>query len=186
MKIVNKPNLYASLDLEMTGLDPAYHKICQLAAWVTGYSPSNKRDNNYKGYFVSDLYDYHSLVDEKSLKVNGFTYKRLDAAPHPKVAYKKFSVFLRRWSSTFTINYVGFGIKSDLDLLKEAMKKEGFCLQDGFIVDITELQTSSTGLGKALKQNGFIQGDAHDALSDAYQASLIFHKLNEETERRII
>jgi hypothetical protein len=169
-----KPIIYISLDLELTGLDMKQHDICQIGAWATD------TEGNYKGYFVSDVGFEYPLADPHCLKVCRQNKQRNLEAPDAYIVWKNFLTFLRRWKS-YEIVFIGFGIESDLDWLEYFLQHEGLCLPPSDTVEISEIRHMKglpfAGLGKSLKEAYKKQGDAHDALSDAMQASLVFHEL---------
>jgi DNA polymerase III epsilon subunit-like protein len=181
----NVVTTYIGADLEMTGTDKSKHGLLQIGAWATA-----EHEDHFKGYFVTDVNPY--LVGQRkarreveihwpSMKIHGFQQKRIETAPPMYQALQAFTHYLRRYKGHQLI-FVGMSILSDLAWLREEFRRNGL---DGKIFssfielkDLTPLVFGKRmGLERTARELGIRNGDAHDALGDAYTSNKVFHRL---------
>ena len=184
-----KPYTFIDVDLETTGLWQEQHGICQIGAWATGES-----FDHFKGYFVSDAnphypcensHRYSVVVEDGALSVNGFTKERIDDAPELYNVLHKFNAWVQKFTQDTQVVIVGQNVPFDVAWLKRDFHRAG--LDDGIfrrVVDTAALGFiyfgEPMGQGRMLARLGWKNGDAHDALADAYSNARLFHHLRDE------
>lgn len=181
-----KPHLYIALDTETTGLWQEEHGICQIGAWATG-----AKEDDFRGYFVSDANPFFPTfggkprvckIDDGALAVNKFTRERILCGPHLAPVLHSFAAWINKWAKDFDIYIVGQNTPFDVAWLKRDFHRAG--LSDQVFRRVLDNVTlgyvrfgERMGQAKLAQRLGIHAGDAHDALSDAYIASRIFHRL---------
>lgn len=179
------PKTFISIDLETTGLEMDKHGICQIGAWATGESI-----DHFKDYFVTDVNPHKSApleetrvqISGQALEVNGFTLGRIEKGVPLWKALKDFNAWLCKYNNGTDVICVGQNVSFDLAWLKRDFYRQG--LDTGIFRRYGDCYTLSLmafgepmGLGKVSTKLGLQFGAAHDALADAYQAAVVFHKL---------
>lgn len=187
-----KPQTFISIDLETTGLDSDKHGICQIGAWATG-----ETEDHFKGYFLQDVNPHvryygneeeqRVQVDREALRVNGFTNERIDeGVPWGRSMYL-FNNWLKKWTVGTDLICVGQNTAFDIAWLQKLFNREG--LDTGVFRRNVDCYTLSflafgrpMGLGKVASRMG-IKYPAHDALTDAWAASTVFHRLTKHLKK---
>lgn len=188
-EIIPRAKTFVTLDLETSGLHPGTNGILQIGAWVTG-----EHEDHFKGYFLSDCNPFypHSnglpspiVIDGGALKVNGFTSDRISNAPPLYEVLAAFNDFVNRWAVNTDVVFVYQNTPFDIAFMKAAFLKGGFSDK----VFRRTLDTISFGFmvyGEVLSLSalcdrlGIVNGDAHDALADAFTTSKVFYRLQDE------
>ena len=174
----------ASLDLEMSGLDPDKNGIIQIGLWATG-----QHEGILRGFYMSDCNPEivgkngrkrEIAYDPESMKVNGLTHERVMSAPPMQKAIYGLIEEIRRYKSSRLV-LVGSNIANDLYWLETAIRLEGFSMPRYDLVDIGDMTEIAfgerMGLNKAASKVGVKNAYTHDALADAWCGTITAHRL---------
>ena len=187
------PKTIIGLDLETTGLHPGVHGIIQIGAWATG-----ENEDHYKGYFLSDcnpFYGKRITLDEdkdvpctpyvtsaEALAVNGFTKERIESARSLFNTLREFNEWVKKFAQSTKVIFVCQNAPFDIGFMRAAYRTAGF--DDGIFR--RQLDTISLGyvlhgetlsLKELCKRHHLKNGDAHDALSDAFTTNKLTHRI---------
>lgn len=189
---IRMPRTYVTLDLETTGLHSGVNGICQIGAWVTG-----ENEDHFKGYFLSDCNPNYIgdtcqpiRIDQSALDVNGFTRSRIDTAPVLRVVLRDFKDFVSKWTSNTQVIFVCQNTPFDIGFMRAAFHKAGY--EDKiFRRNLDTITLGFIAYGEVLslramcEREGLKNGDAHDALADAYTTSRLFHRLLKKVHAKV-